>query len=133
MGMNELFTTPSQLLTTLRKNAFENIVGKGENGGNQHFLFSHKVFYSIKNRNHDFRDISSANTFNLDKSKILSFGNELNSIFLEHGSNIFGIKNNTQKETNQMIILYSRAHFKGTCIHRKPRTYFTYSDEGKKI
>ena len=31
-------TTQSQLLMTLRKEAFENIVGKGENAGNQHFL-----------------------------------------------------------------------------------------------
>ena len=31
-------TTQSQLLMTLKK-YFENIVGKGENVGNQHFLF----------------------------------------------------------------------------------------------
>ena len=34
----ELFTTDFQLLTTLKKKSFENIVGKGENAGNQHFL-----------------------------------------------------------------------------------------------
>ena len=34
----ELFTTQSQVLTNPRKKPFENIVGKGENGGNQHFL-----------------------------------------------------------------------------------------------
>ena len=32
------FITKSQLFTTVRKKAFENIVGKGENAGNQHFL-----------------------------------------------------------------------------------------------
>ena len=32
-----LFSTQSRLLTTLRKKPFKNIVGKGENAGNQHF------------------------------------------------------------------------------------------------
>ena len=31
-------TTQSRLLTTLRRKPFENIVGKGENAGNLHFL-----------------------------------------------------------------------------------------------
>ena len=35
---DELFTTQFQLLTTLRKKPFENIVGKGENVGNQQFV-----------------------------------------------------------------------------------------------
>ena len=34
----QLFTTQSRLLTTLGKEAFKNIVGKGENAGSQHFL-----------------------------------------------------------------------------------------------
>ena len=34
----KIFTTQSRLLMTLKKKAFENIVGKGENAGNQHFL-----------------------------------------------------------------------------------------------
>ena len=34
----ELFTTLSRLLNTLKKQPFENIMGKGENAGNQHFL-----------------------------------------------------------------------------------------------
>ena len=33
-----LFTTQSGLSMTLKKSHFENIVGKGENAGNQHFL-----------------------------------------------------------------------------------------------
>ena len=40
-----IFTTQSQLLTTLTKKPFRNIVGKGENAGNQHFLLFHNVFY----------------------------------------------------------------------------------------
>ena len=34
----------TRLLTTLRKEAFENILGKGENAGNQHFLLFPKMF-----------------------------------------------------------------------------------------
>ena len=46
------FTTQSRLLTTLRKEPFENLVGNGENAGNQHSLnfpqcFLH--FHSEKN------------------------------------------------------------------------------------
>ena len=36
--LNQLFTKPHQLLTTLKQKSFENIMGKGENAGNQHFL-----------------------------------------------------------------------------------------------
>ena len=36
-----------KLITTLGKMAFGNIVGKGDNTDNQHFLFSHNVFYPI--------------------------------------------------------------------------------------
>ena len=35
---SSLFTTQSRLLTTLKKRALENTVGKGENAGEQHFL-----------------------------------------------------------------------------------------------
>ena len=34
------------------KKPFENMVGKGENAGNQHLLLSNNVFYPIKDRNH---------------------------------------------------------------------------------
>ena len=37
MFSTEPFTTQSRLLMTLGKKPFENIVGKGENAGNQHF------------------------------------------------------------------------------------------------
>ena len=46
-------TTQSRLLTTLEKKPFENIVGKGENACNKHFLlFFHNVFYPISNTNY---------------------------------------------------------------------------------
>ena len=59
--------------------AFENIVGKVENAGNQLFLFSDNVFYPFKIKfQFWFRFIlSSANAFNLDQSKILLFGKGL--------------------------------------------------------
>ena len=40
----EPFTTQSILLTTLRKKPSENIVGKGENAGKQHFLLFPQCF-----------------------------------------------------------------------------------------
>ena len=40
-------TTQSEVLVTLRDRAFENIVGKGENAGNQDFfIFFYNVFIS---------------------------------------------------------------------------------------
>ena len=43
-GNRLTFTTQSRLLTTLGKKSFENIVGKGENDGNQHFLLFPQSF-----------------------------------------------------------------------------------------
>ena len=39
-----LITTQPRLLTTLKKKALENTVGKGENAGNQHFLLFQECF-----------------------------------------------------------------------------------------
>ena len=61
-----------QVLTALRRKSFENIVGKGENAGNQHFLLFPAVFSSIPKTNFIFFVVfvlSSANAFSLDKSK----------------------------------------------------------------
>ena len=35
---------------TLKQRAFENIVGKGENAGNQHFLLSPQSFLPFQNK-----------------------------------------------------------------------------------
>ena len=77
--------TQSKLLTTLlKKNPFENIVRKGENTGNQHFLLFPQCFLPFPKENCKFSVtfifLSSANAFNLDESKILSFGKELNTL-----------------------------------------------------
>ena len=44
IGNFKLFTTQFQHLTTLYRKPFENIVGKGENAGNQHFLLFSQCF-----------------------------------------------------------------------------------------
>ena len=44
----ENFEPHSGLLTTLKKRPFENIVGKGENADNQHFLLLPQCFSHIK-------------------------------------------------------------------------------------
>ena len=59
--------------------AFENIVGKGENAGNQHFLLFPQCFLTFPKQISSFElhfDLSSANAFSLDKFKIFSFGKE---------------------------------------------------------
>ena len=64
--------------------AFENIVGKGENAGNRHFLlfpqclstFLQKRFAILAKFN-----LSSANALNLDESNIMSFGRKLKKSF----------------------------------------------------
>ena len=77
---------------------------KGENAGNQHFLLFHNVFYYIENVVCKFFQcllpywsktsfiiwmaniLSSAHTLNFIVFKILSFGNDLTTIFPEHTS-----------------------------------------------
>ena len=44
-----LYTQP-RLLTTLKRKIFENIVGKGENAGNQHFLLYPQCFLFFPKR-----------------------------------------------------------------------------------
>ena len=55
----QLFTTQSQLLTILKEKVFENIVGKGENAGNQHFLLFPQCFLIIPNKSHFLSHLSS--------------------------------------------------------------------------
>ena len=45
--MSLLFATQSRLLKTLTKRPFENILGKGENAGNQHFLLFPECFLPL--------------------------------------------------------------------------------------
>ena len=55
------------------KEVFLKTVGKGENTDNQHFLLLHNVFYSVKDRNGHFSNISKlsfVNALNLVWSKI---------------------------------------------------------------
>ena len=70
-----LLTKQSQLLMTLRKTAFENLVEKGENAGYQHFSFPYNVLYYIRNKVQFLSHIIlwSASALNMDKSEILPF------------------------------------------------------------
>ena len=56
-------TTP-----TLKKKALENIVGKGENAGNQHFLLLPPCFLPLSKQISVTFILSSANALNLDHS-----------------------------------------------------------------
>ena len=70
------FTTQSQVVTILWKEFFENIVGKGENAGNQHFLLFQQCFllYQREKLACVKKKMSSANAFNVVRAKILLFG-----------------------------------------------------------
>ena len=52
---------------------------KGENAGNQHFLFSHNAFYLFFFPQINFNSsiLTPANASNFDQSEIVSFGKEL--------------------------------------------------------
>ena len=80
----KLFTTQPRHLTTLRRNLFENIVGKGENAGNQHFLLFPQCFLPIQKKRISVFKLHlfcpSANAFNLDQGKNLLFGKRLKSV-----------------------------------------------------
>ena len=57
---------------------FKKIVGKGENAGGQHFLLFPQCFLLYHSEKSSFwQHLSSANTPNLGKSKVLSFCKEL--------------------------------------------------------
>ena len=64
---------------SLKQRAFENIVGKGENAGKQHFLLFPQCFLPFPNHVlilYTF-NMSSAKTLNFDQFKLLLFGKEL--------------------------------------------------------
>ena len=65
---------------TLGKMPFENIVGKRENAGNQHFLLFPQYFKPFSNQISIFLVtfvLTFAIAFNLEQSKIVLFGKEL--------------------------------------------------------
>ena len=70
--------------TILKKTAFENVVGKGENAGNQHFLlFPQCFFYPFRERNHLFSNKLQI----LDYSKLKEFADD-NFNFFENGKKL---------------------------------------------
>ena len=68
-------------LTTPKKRALENILGKEKMLETSIFFLYHNVFYPIEDKKNHFRNnkLSSAfNAFKFVKTKISSFGKELN-------------------------------------------------------
>ena len=64
---------------SLRKKPLENIVERGENPGNQPFLYFPECFLPYQ-RKIAMLKLLSTNAFNLDKSRMLLFGKQLKSI-----------------------------------------------------
>ena len=63
---------------TLEEMAFENIVGKGENAGNQHFLLFPKCFLTVQTQKSvPTLNFLSANALNLVQFRKLLFGKRL--------------------------------------------------------
>ena len=65
---------------TFKKKPFENIVGKGENTGNQRFRLFPQCFLSFPQKISVFLShqiLSSANAFRLEQPKNMSFGKGL--------------------------------------------------------
>ena len=63
----------------MKEKTFKNIVGKGENAGNQHFLLFPQCFlthHRQKSSIERYLICRLQNAINLDRSKILSFGKE---------------------------------------------------------
>ena len=78
ISKSEIHLTLYHTIPTLGKKPFENIVGKAENAGNQHFLLFPFSTHLKTNCNFSVAfNLSSAHAFNLDQSKILLFGKEL--------------------------------------------------------
>ena len=66
--------------TPMRKKLFENILEKGENADDQHFLLLPRCFLPYDRQIKCFElnsNFLSANAFNLDKAKIMSCGKRL--------------------------------------------------------
>ena len=62
-----------------KNNHFENIVEKGDNAGNQHFLLFPQFFLLVPKQISIFQsDLVFVSSSNLDQSKNLLFGKELN-------------------------------------------------------
>ena len=72
---------------TLKKKSFENILGKAENIGNQHFLLFPKCYLPFPICRATYI-LSTANALNLDQSKILLFSKELITLRQNSGNTV---------------------------------------------
>ena len=83
-NLAQLFSFTLYLAIPTFNDPFENIVGKGKNAGNQHFLLFPQYFLPVPRQISVFEShlfFSSANAFNLDQSKILLFGKAFGKCF----------------------------------------------------
>ena len=82
---NQPLLTLYHTIPTFKEKPFENIVGKEESAGNQHFLPFSTMFSTLLRTKiiisayfySAYFILSSANAFNLDRSRIFLFGEEL--------------------------------------------------------
>ena len=65
----ELFSAQFRLLTTMKNKTFENIVGKGENAGNQHYLLFPQFLIPYKRQSKTFERhlLCRCKCFKIDK------------------------------------------------------------------
>ena len=71
---------------TLKQRAIQNILGKEENAGNQHFLLFPQCFLLYQRKEIIISaalNLSPANAFNFVKAKFVWFGKELNILLKE--------------------------------------------------
>ena len=88
---------------------FKNIVGKGKNAGNQHFLLFPTLFPTLPQTIFNFPVtfiLSSASAFNLDQSKNLLFGKGLTSLTILFNQPFENIMRQGENAENQHFLLF---------------------------
>ena len=96
---------------TLKKKDLENTLGKGESADNQHFLLFPQCFLLLSKRdiiNLAMFNLSSEDAFNLDQSKILSFGKGPNLYKTKSYTSLSGSICKLQKKDDSKIELCDR-------------------------
>ena len=88
--MHKLFTKQSLLLMTQIEGPFENILGKGENAGNQHFLLFPQCFLPFTKQISNFQSpLFCLHMLSIWTNKNVGVWKGLSSLFTEHSSCIF--------------------------------------------
>ena len=113
--------------TTLRKKPFKNIVEKGENAVNQHFLLFPQCFLDTLSKKEIIIlatfTVSSANAFNSDQSRILSSGKEF-KIFLVFDVSLFSSYEQILTPFSEFVLEY---------IVRKEAPFFPQKEKLRRV